>query len=700
MKPSQQNRRATGAILAFPVMVALLSATACGGPPAAPSLRATLGGDHTIGVFAAAFSPDGKTLATAGETTLLPSGEVDNSVKLWDAAAGTRIATLEGHAGIIRCLAFSPDGKTLAAGYNVFRQEDRGSSIVGWEVKLWRVGGAKEIGVLKDKSLGLGALVFSSDGKTLAVAGGGWEANKPVGEVSLWDVKSGRNTARQRGPYMTTNGTAIAYMPDGQTLATVCGSATFWDLVADGKADVFQSEQRQSFVAVSENGRVLASSRPRTVEGRGKIIDGEIRIWDAVTREEIAVLEDGLGEIEKLAFSPDGKFLATSETLWHADRKEFTKCIRVWDATTGRRVSTLENGWGPVPVLAFTPDGATLATSGGLPGSTTGVKLWDWKAGRVKAYLGGHFAQVLGLAFSPDGKTLASASNDHTVWLWDAATGRGANVLRSVKDAPVYCVAFSPDGRLLASSQGAVVRLWDPVTGKETDELTGHTTGVTAVAFSPDGRTLASGSSGVVYQNDSPVVQPEEIILWDVATKKVRATLRGQTSTRCLAYSPDGKTLASGSHDKNIRLWDVATGKVVSTLEVPTERVQSVAFSPDGRTLASAGVKTLQLWDAATGKNIRTIEATGWEFSTLAFSPDGLLLAAANCALGPRPTRDTVMVKLWEVSTGKEIGAMKEQPWSVYSLAFSPDGKTLAAGDGRGAVRLWDVSSFAGAANK
>ncbi|MBW4446485.1 MAG: CHAT domain-containing protein [Spirirestis rafaelensis WJT71-NPBG6] len=204
---------------------------------------------------------------------------------------------------------------------------------------------------------------------------------------------------------------------------------------------------------------------------------------------------------------------------------------------------------------------------------------------------------------------------------------------------------------------------------KERNRLQGHSESVNSVAFSPDGKTLASGSSD------------KTIKLWDVATGSPKQTLTGHSEwVNSVAFSPDGKTLASGSGDKTIKLWDVATGKLSQTLTGDRNLVFSVAFSPDGKTLASGSEdKTIKLWDVATGKLSQTLTGHRNVVISVAFSPDGKTLASGS---------EDKTIKLWDVATGK-----LSQTLTGHSVAFSPDGKALASGSEDKTIKLWDVAT-------
>ena len=300
-----------------------------------------------------------------------------------------------------------------------------------------------------------------------------------------------------------------------------------------------------------------------------------------------------------MQYSPDGKELAVASD----------KGIWIYDARSGAEVALLSGHNGDVIAIAYSPNGKMLASAG----RDETVRLWNPKTGENLATLTGHDGLVTGVAFSPDGKRLVSGSGDATVRLWSTETRRQlwasdtpqtrmqAPRVRDVfgfESAPgpfhvlafrwVLAVACSPDGQTLASSGSSdgTVQLWDAESATHIRTLKGHTDTVRTLAFSPDGKTLVSGS------------KDDTLRVWEVNTGKMLRKLAGHSNDlKSVVFSRDGKMIASGSEDATIRLWDAETGRFLPTLRGHFWGIEAVAFSPDGKTLVSADSSTILFWD-------------------------------------------------------------------------------------------------------
>jgi WD40 repeat protein len=392
-------------------------------------------------------------------------------------------------------------------------------------------------------------------------------------------------------------------------------------------------------------------------------------LWDAATGKELRRQKGTLGH--GLAFSPDGKILATA-----ADR-----IIFYWDPVTCKQLRRFPVRDGGIQSLAFSPDGKTLACL--AEGNT--VRLSEAATGKVlHEWPGPKNVMPSSVSFSPDSRTLAIAcQNENDIHLYDTATGKEVHRLigppKGKYVQTVYCVAFSSVGKTLVSSaRDDILRFWDATTGKETRQVKQESF-VQKLAFSPDGTILATGGAYVD--------------LWETATGKLlRSCERDDDGhIESLAFSPDGKTVAAArSNSQALSLWDVASRKKRLVFAGHLGLVAGVAVSPDGKLLASAAWEkdytsrnTVRLWDPVAAKETGTVGGDLGFVGGLGFFPDGRLLAAGN---------EDGTIRVWERVTRKEVRRLTGHKQMVEWIGISADGKILASlGYHDRLIRLWDV---------
>jgi len=587
---------------------------------------------HGSRILCLAYSPNGRILAAGGG---------DDPVRLWDSDTGLELRQCK--ETWVHALAFSPRGSVLVTA-GAFKT-----------IRLWEVATGKEYNKLEGHKSAIMALAISPDGSLLA-------SGDQEGNVILWELGFAKEVTRFKGHTGEIN--ALAFSPDNTTLASAGGdrSIRIWDVDNSKHKLTLDGQCAVSALAFLDN-KTLASGGD----------DNQVRIWDAVSGKGIKQLTGHKNTVVSLLVGKDGKLISGAHD----------KTIRFWDVAGGKELSQIVRNQGDCDALTLTKDRKFLASAG----INNTIRRWNADSGKEILLGGGHQSPVTALTVSPNGKLLVSGSNMARMRLWDLESSKELKTWAG-PNAGDLILAFAPNGKAVAScitnqpgsGNGTdAIRLWDIPGGKELRKFEGPAgDNVLSMTFAPDGKTLAAG-----YHN-------QVIRLWDPEKAKIITELKYPGPVSALAYSQDGKTLAASGYSGagKIVIYDTVKGQELRQFG-PKEgtvlpSIACIAFSPDGRTLATGSFDgIIRLWDAVTGDKLKELEGHQHVVYALAFSGDGRNLASGSFDR---------TVKLWEVFSGQPIMTWKGHYGSVGSVAMTPNGRMVVSGSADTNLILWDVT--------
>ena len=620
--------------------------------------------DQTLKVFAANYPRENTVCLPPGAVARFEKGGISDvavspeenliaiasrlGVWLYDAHTKdfVSLVAVEG-TGLLSKVVFSPDGTRIAAG--------------DWDGKttLWDINTGTALATYTHKDY-INSITFSPNGKFIAISSRDTTA-------TLWDVETGTAcfTITHQGSVTSTT-----FSPDGRFIATGSGdaTATLWDIDTEEirwtftherqeKSVTFDSGHVQTFnrggigyIAFSPDGKYFATA--------GQRMDYSAALWDVETGKQLWCVTHEK-PIDAVAFSPDSTFMA----IYYPD--DTVSVLRVANGIPGpetihqekwidrNKVNPRVNHHKDISGrwVQFSSDGKYLA---GLKKAGNSLTLWDVNTGEKIKELDGVMASGRNLVFSPQGHCFRLGCTPDpeydTIELWDEE--KRASFTHS---AHVDTVAMSPDGMCLATGgRDKTVKLWHVETQQCFQTLSGHIGRIVSLVFSPDGTRLVSGGG------DN----------WEM-----RKNADGTTSSFSDGDSPV---------DRTAKVWEVATGENIATLE-NSGMVRGVAFSPDGKCLATGTTKTVTLWCTKTWQPIATLDTVSFE--SLAFSPDGSRLVTGG-------TWPEQRIQIWDVETRELIVELSGHKSDVESFAFSPDSRLLASGGFDGVIYLWDMTPY------
>jgi len=589
-----------------------------------PNVEAFLWG-HTDGTTKAVFSPDARMVMSAGW---------DNRILFWDAAThqpiGEPIATGKNLVGV----AFNADGSKFA--------ETAGNSVVIWDTKT-----RKAVGQPLSAKEDFVHVGFSPNGKLIAATTDAYGGHPS--RVFVWDTETRQMIGEP------VEGSNFAFIPDSTLLAI----AQYTNLVLYDLRS--HRVLGKPLAAHTKNISVLAFNLDGTAVATGSE-DKTIVVWDVLRRAQVGTLTGHPESVSSLLFDRDGEMLLSGDLggnilRWSLEEmkavdtpvKGFGDSISsIFAAPDGgvkalalekNRVILLNVNHDPPlgerisakdahgSTIAFSPDGHLLASAGEFGN----VEVWNLNSGKSEA-LEGHEKQVSSVAFAPDGKTLVSGSMEGEVFFWDMTNRKALSSLPAPHGfSPMWSLAVSPDGKTVAAAGDAKLHFFDVATRQQVGQaITSQKDRIWTVAYSPDGELLAAAGNNL------------QVVIWKAGEHQTQVKTLGTPMSSegtdfevmpvGVAFSPDGKLMASSTRDHSVTLWDFKSGRAILPLLVGhTARVAGVAFSRDGKILASGGADgDIRLWDVDTHELLGTFQTQQQEVNSVVFSPDGGTLASVE----------------------------------------------------------------------
>jgi WD40 repeat protein len=568
---------------------------------------------------------------------------------------GNLVRTFTGHKDCVEHIALTLDGKFVI------------SAARNKEIRIWDIEKGREEFTLQGFAVDCLAAIDTNRFVVAGASGKSIDAGSPDSIIKIIIMRFNGNYEEVAIAELEQSVCSLIVTADQKILIAGMkdGKIQIWDLNLKKLIWVLSAHEAEvKSVAISSNSNILAAT-----------CYSAVKVWDFNTKEEVWTFFADEHSIRKIVITPDEKKLISASD---------DETLKVWDLVSHKEILTLSGHTSVVTSVAVAPDGQRAVSTS----ADDRVKIWSLEDGSETLTLSGHSGWVADVAITPDGRQIVSCSWDNTVKIWNLRASEAEQVNTSHSSA-VNSLLTSSDRRQIisASKEDGVIKVWN-ISGEEVLSFFTQKYFVSGIALFPDNQRLLS-SAGTIMKHGSWGKSDNSLKVWDIDSGTELLTMAGHDSEiRCIAISPDGEKVVSGSRDNSVRLWDVTSGQEMLRLTNHTEMINAVIFTPDGkRCISASGDKTLRVWDLSNGEEIYTLFEDDWQngwVNYVGVIPNSRKIISSH-------NHNHEILKVWDFDTGQKLLTLIGECDSISSLLVAEDGKKAISGSRDGKISIWNL---------